>query len=238
VPDPGYRALIDLNGRPIVSYVMEALSATRGLNRIAVAGSEAVQECVRAIQPDVIAVPDTGKMTGNTLAGMRALGEATGSDERVLITTCDIPLIKSSTFEELLDGFEQRNLEAAYSIVRREVCQGAFPTGKRTYARLADGTFTAGNAVIIERHAVEPLIGLFEKFYQARKNPLAMARMLGASFLWKAATRRLTVAEGEATFSKLLGCRAGTVSMQDATIAFDVDKMDDYEVALKALQQR
>lgn len=233
-----YRALIELNGRPMVSYVIEALSATRGLNRIAVAGADEVQQCARQIVPDAVTLPDTGKMTGNIVAGMRALSEATGSEERVLITTCDIPLAATSTFDELLSGFEQRKVEAAYSVVRREVCEAAFPTGKRTYARLADGFYTAGNAVIAERHVIEPLIALFEKFYKARKNPLAMASLFGPSFLCKAVTRRLTVAEIEARLTTLLGCTAGAVPMQDATIAFDVDKMADYEVARTSLEQR
>ena len=76
------------------------------------------------------------------------------------------------------------------------MCETAFPTGKRTYARLSGGDVTAGNAVIVPGSIVERLAEVFDTFYRARKNPVAMAKLLSTSLLdentWPAASRCAT----------------------------------------------
>ena len=154
-----------------------------------------------------------------------------------LITTSDVPLVTGATYEEFLCGFEEKQVDASYAIVKRESCEAQFPGGKRTYANLADGTYTAGNAVIVAGATVKKLQGIFEKFYRVRKNPLAIARILGLRFVWRAVRKQLTVPELEAYLSKLLNARFNAVVMQDAAIAFDVDKIEDYRVAVERLSQ-
>ena len=226
------RALIEINGRPMIAYVLEAIQAAQGIYRIAVVGNEKTLGVVGALFPAITTVPDTGKMIENALAAARVLGMPL-----VLVTTCDVPLVTARTYEELLAEFHRRQLEGAYAVVRRTVCEAAFPTGKRTYAHLAEDDYTAGNAVIVSGPIIERMAVVFEQFYRARKNPLAMAKLLGARFLLKAATRRLSVRDAENKMAELVGCKAGAVEMQDASIAFDVDKVADYHVARSVLQQ-
>ncbi|MBV9868518.1 MAG: nucleotidyltransferase family protein [Abitibacteriaceae bacterium] len=227
------RALIEINGHPMVTYVVDAVQATPDIERIAVVGSEATRELIATRFPDMVLVADSGSMIGNAQAAMKALGMPLA-----VVTTCDIPLVTAGTYHELLAEFKRRNLEAAYAVARRKVCEAAFPTGKRTYAHLTEDDYTAGNAVIVSGAIVDQMAIVFEKFYKARKNPLAMAKLLGFNFLLKAASRRLSVRDAEAKMAELVGCNAGAVEMQDAAIAFDVDKMDDYIVAKRALEQR
>jgi len=114
--------------------------------------------------------------------------------------------------------------------VRRDTIEVAFPGGKRTYATLKDGTFTGGNAFVLPLHIVPELTGLIEAAYQARKNPLAIARILGMGFVLKALRKQLAVPDIEAKMTHVLKCRAGAIVMNDAAIAFDVDKAADYNV--------
>lgn len=226
------RAMIPMHGRPMIAWVFEALRATKGIERIAVVGSPACREAVLALSPQTITVPSGDRMPDNLIAGMRALGES-----RILICTCDIPLVSAATFNEFISAAERENLAAAYPIVRRETALAAFPTGKRTYATLRDGTFTGGNAVIVPGEAIERLKALIDAAYRARKNPVGLAKLLGARILFKAATKQLAIADIAQKMTQILNCRAGAIQMTDAAIAFDVDKMDDYNVARQALEQ-
>jgi len=227
------RALIEIGGRPMIAYLLDALRATRGVERIAVVGPEAVLHIAKTLAPDAITVPEGKKMMENALLGVRMLNTS-----RVLISTCDIPLVTAATFEQFMAGTQQRALDAAYSIVRRETCEAAFPGGRRTYGTVREGAFTAGNAVIAPSHVIESLVEFFNAMYRVRKNPLGMARILGGGFLLKALTKRLTIAEAEQKISRIVSCRAGAVEMSDATIAFDIDKLDDYKVARQVLERR
>lgn len=227
------RAMIPIQGRPMIARVLDALRGTTGIEHIAVVGSTATHAAVTALAPQAILVPSGASMPDNLIAGMRALGEA-----RVLVCTCDIPLVSSATFNEFISSAERQNFAAAYPIVRRETALAAFPGGRRTYATLRDGTFTGGNAVIVPGEAIERLKTLIDAAYRARKNPVGLAKLLGARILFKAASKRLAISDIEQKMTQLLGCRTGAIQMADATIAFDVDKIEDYNVAQQALEQR
>lgn len=229
----GDRALINLNGKALITYVYEALRETPGIERIAVAGSQGTLLSIEKVAPGALPAPAAETMMDTVVSGLRVLNAPD-----VLISTCDIPLAKPSTFEELINKTRARNLDACYPIVRRSVCESQFPEGKRTYGHVKEGAFTAGNAVIVQSHVIEPLLGFFKASYNARKNPLAMARLFGAGFLYKAVTRQLRVREAEQTMSRLLKCDAGAIEMSDASIAFDIDKLEHYETARSVFAKR
>ncbi|MDF2440416.1 MAG: hypothetical protein JWN98_1400 [Abditibacteriota bacterium] len=229
------RALVQINGRPMLDYVLDALHNCQSLQRIAVVGTPQVLSHLQSVAPAVLGVPDQGKMMANAVAGLQALRREPNASRLCLITTTDIPLVSGATYDELLRGFQAKGLEAAYALTTRKICEAAYPGGKRTYARLTDGDYTAGNAVIVEGHIIERLADVFEKFYKARKNPLAMAKIIGAGFLWRTVTKKLSVQDAEAKLSEITGVRAGAVLMHDASIAFDVDKIEDYRLVAAEL---
>ena len=231
------RALIPLNGEPMLAYTLRALEDCSRVERIAVAGTPGVLAYLAEHYPQVLAVESGDSMVENAVRGWERLQEQSGASHVTLITTSDVPLVTGATYEEFLRGFEEKQVDASYAIVTRESCEAQFPGGKRTYANLQDGTYTAGNAVIVAGATVKKLQDIFEKFYRVRKNPLAIAKILGLRFVWRALRKQLTVKELETYLSKLLNARFNAVVMQDAAIAFDVDKIEDYHVAVTRLKQ-
>jgi GTP:adenosylcobinamide-phosphate guanylyltransferase len=223
------RALIPLEGQPMVTRVLDALRATSGMEQIAVVGGADTLQAVSG----VVAVEAGGLMVDNLQRGLAATSSAS-----VMVCTCDIPLATAATFEELVRLATARHLELAYPIVRRAVSEAAFPGGQRTYARLSDGEFTGGNAVVVPRRIIGQVIELIDVAYNARKNPMALAKILGPAFVMKFLSKRLSIAEVELKASRVLDCRAGAVVMQDAAIAFDVDKPADLDVARRVFGAR
>jgi molybdopterin-guanine dinucleotide biosynthesis protein A len=224
------RALIEIEGQTLLSRVVDSLRETPAVTRIICV---ATPEALLSLDSDVIGLPAGDKMTQNLLLGARA-----AHSERILIVTADAPLVTGQTWTQFLHGATAQSLEAAYPIVRRQAVEAQFPGGKRTYARLKDGVFTGGNAFLLPKDRLEALETVIERAFAARKNPLALARMLGAGFIVRFATRRLTVREIEAKISSLLGCRGGAVVVGDASIAFDVDKPADLVAARAELEKR
>lgn len=226
VPDTE-RALIDIAGQSSLARVVDSLRGVGEVERII---AVTTPQALASLDEDTEGLPAGDKLTANLLAGARAARSA-----QILVVTGDIPLASRATWEEFLAGARQRNLQAAFPILRREVCQRTFPGGRRTFATLREGTFTGGNAFLLPRDRLDSLQGLIESAFSARKNPLKLAGMLGLSFIFRALTKRLSVGEVEAKMSALLDCRGGAVEMQDATIAFDIDKPDDLEAARRYL---
>jgi molybdopterin-guanine dinucleotide biosynthesis protein A len=228
---PTERALIEINARPCISYLLDSLRNVEGIDSIAVVGKESTLAALEKLAPDVIRVAAKDTLVENVLAGASAV-----SSLQLLLCTVDIPLVTSQTWREFLTRVQENNLEAAYPIVRRESVEKTFPTGKRTYATLTDGTFTGGNAFVLPRAHLEDLKAVIDAAYQARKNPLAIARILGLKFVFKAIAKKLSILDLERKMSQVLKCRAGAVEMNDAAIAFDVDKPEDFQLAQTTLK--
>ena len=230
---PPERALIEINGRPTIAYLLDSLQDIPELGKIAVVGNESTLAATREHAPQSIGVESKSTLVENVLAGAAAL-----DSDRILLCTCDIPLVTTATWNEFLRRVEQNSFEAAYPIVRRDTVKQQFAEGKRTYATLTDGTFTGGNAFVLPRANLENLRTVIDAAYNTRKNPLAIARILGLGFVLKAVLKKLSIHDLERKMSKVLGCRAGAVEMSDASIAFDVDKPDDFQIAQKMLASK
>ena len=66
-----------------------------------------------------------------------------------------------------------------------------------------------------------------------RKNPVALAKLLGFGFLAKFLTKSLTVADVVAKIEQVVGAKIQAVQTAPAELAFDVDDIPDYEYALR-----
>lgn len=222
------RALIELDGRTLLDHVVESLRQTAPVSGIICVTTPLA---LASLPPDVRGLPAGDRLTENLFKGARA-----AQSERILVVTGDVPLATSQTWMQFLEG--AGSLEAAYPIVSKTACDAQFPSGKRTYAPLKDGQFTGGNAFLLPRAHLESLESLISQAFAARKNPLALARMLGVGFIARALSKRLTINDVEAKVSKMIGCHAGAISMNDAAIAFDIDKPEDLDLAAKTLRER
>ena len=222
------RALIPLDGKPLLEHVLHSLASVTPVTRIICVTTPGALEIlptkIGAIE--IVRLPAGDKLTHNLFLGARA-----ATSERILIVTGDGPLATGRTWMQFLDGASVNSLEAAYAVVREDAMEAQFPGARRTYARFRDGAFSGGNAFLVPRARLEKLEKTIETAFAARKNPLGLAQLLGPSFILKALFKRLAVGEAEEKVSRLLDCRAGRVEVPDATIAFDVDKLEDLRVA-------
>lgn len=239
-----YEALIELNGRPMVLYVLDALARCPDVLRVVVVGpvdalKDAIQEWRRVRAEDgssvglSVEVVAEGSTIGENIAqGIRHLAP-TG---KVLVVTSDIPLLSGQMVTQFLQSAANNKAELYYPIVRREACELKFPGVKRTYVYLRDGVFTGGNLVLIEPSIVARCHQMIDRAVSLRKAPLKLSRMLGFKFLVKFALRILTVAEIEERVAGMLGCRGMAIICPDPEVGLDVDKPSDLEVAERVLQ--
>lgn len=219
-----YEALIEVGGKPMVTFVAQALAASGQVDRIFVLGPAA--ELARCEFPAGTHVLPGGPTIIETIRlGMRALGHG----RKVLVATADIPLL---TAEAVNDFLAQAAGEADlyYPIVPKEVNERHFPGNKRTYARLKEGTFTGGNLFLVNPGIVEQCAQVAEKFIAERKNPLVLCSMLGWSFVLRFLLGILCLKDVEVRVSELLGVRGAVVQSPFPELGIDVDKPSDLEL--------
>lgn len=217
------KALVPFGQRSLLGWVLDALAASHRVDRVFVVEPESTD----FDRP----TPEHARVSairgGTRLADSLALGlgaAATTAPHRVLVITADLPWVTGP----IVDGYIERapQAELVYPVVRRERMEDRFPMQRRTYARLADGRFTGGNAVLLSPSIVPRLLPFVDRAYRGRKNPLALARLVGWDVAARMLAGRLTIADAEARVRHLLGGDARVMQDADPALAADIDRPD------------
>lgn len=215
------KALVPVAGRPMASYVLDALTASSRVSRIVYVGPDL--QSLGVATGNAHAVPP-GRGFAQSLA--LGLGAALGVDDRspILVVTADLPWLTAGAVDRFMESAGDADI--AYPIVSESVSRAAFPEQKRTYVRLRQGRFTGGNLMLLTPRMVGPILDLIDRFYRARKNPLALAALVGPWTLLALLLGRAHLPRLERLVSRRLAGDARAVVSEDACLAADVDTPD------------
>ncbi len=228
-----HKSLVEVAGKPMIEWVVDALRAAPAVGRIVVAWpSDAtpgpwVEKVSKLVAGD-------GTLIENISAGIGFLGR----ERPLLITAADLPLLSGQAVEDFLVRCAAEPADFLYSIITREDCERVFPGVKRTYGRVVEGVFTGGNLMLVRPDAFERNIELVRQAYELRKSPVKMAWVLGPTFVLRLYLRRLSIGELERRVSEMIGGPARAVWTPFAEIGFDVDKDSDLELAGRMLREK
>lgn len=225
------RALLVIRGKFMIEYVIEALRNVSSIKRIVVVGP------VSVLQARIGTLVDAVVEAGNdpfesTLKGLEALS----TDEKVLVATSDLPLLRAEAVRDFLTRCTEVVADFYYPIVRKEVYQEKIGGGKRTFVRLREGCFTGGNLLLLDPRVVEAKRDWIARVIAFRKNPLAIARLLGLRIIVKLLLHRLTIRDVEERVERILGMRGRAIITPYAEIGFDVDTVEHVSLAEKLLE--
>lgn len=220
------KPLIEVAGRPMGEWVLRALRGSGQVAHIAYVGP------LQGEMADLadVRVTDRGTLIANLEAGVAALREPGNAPQRrVLVVTADIPMLSAAAVRDVLASAPDSGL--VYPVVRKEVCEAAYPDVKRTYARLKDGTFTGGNLFLLDPALIGKFLPRLRAVLDARKQPLKLAGIVGPGFLVKMLLGQLRISELEARISQILGVEARALITPHAAVGTDVDKEEDLALA-------
>lgn len=227
-PQP-YEAMIEIAGKPMVSFVAQALSASQNVDRIFVVGP--VKELSRCDFPDNVFIVESGATIIETIKfGIKALGH----QRKVLFVTADIPLLTAEAINDFLTQCAKVDADLYYPIVKREVNNKCYPGNKRTYVRLKEGTYTGGNIFLVNPAIVPQCTVVADRIIENRKNPFKLACILGWKFVFQFIFGTLSLIEVEKRVSELLGITGAVINSEYPELGIDVDKPSDLELVKAA----
>lgn len=216
------KSLVSFSDAPLIAWVLRALSSSRSVERIVVVGPEGAKRVARAIvPPERLACV----MAGDRLTDSLALGFGAASafaPGRVFVATADVPWITGAQIDAFVRGAPDAAL--VYAAVERSAMERAFPAQERTYACVSGRELTGGNVLLVRPSVVPALLPLVDRAYRSRKNPLALAALLGWDLAFRLLVRRLSVPAAERRVSHLLNAPARVVLDADPAFAADVDR--------------
>lgn len=229
-----FEAMVEIEHKPMVSYVFDVLKKSRTINKIVVAGPYEQMNKLYG-QLDQVWVAPGGKTPIDSL--MNAL-EVLNPQGSVLVATCDIPLLTIDSVTDFLKRCSKKQADVYYPIIPKEANDRLYPGVKRTYIRFKDGTFTGGNLFLINPKIAQSCAPKAKSFVENRKSPLALARLVGWKFLIRFLFRSVTLKETEEIVSRIFGIKGSVVISPFPEVGIDVDKPSDLALVREKIAQR
>src|SRR5512136_1328251 len=168
------KALVDVAGKPMIQWVLDALSTAKTVDNVIIVGltDKMGLQCGKKMY----FVSNQGKMVQNLQAGARKVKEINPKARHALLVSSDIPGITGEMVDWMVNTDMQTDLDIYYHVIKREVMEKRYPGCKRTWTHLK-GMEVCGGDMNVGRLSL--LLGedteIWDKITDARKSPLKQA---------------------------------------------------------------
>lgn len=229
----GLKSMLPIAGKPMVQWVLDALSGASLVEDVVLIGIEDCSglSCSRPLHT----LNDEGSLMGNIKQGAAFLKALHPQQTHLLSLSADIPTITPAIVDASIREFQSTLVDIFYSVVERSLMEKRFPGSKRTYIKMKDGEFCGGDLNAFSKEAALNPAGLWAELIKTRKSPLKQAGQIGYGTLLGILLGRLTLDQAAERVCKRLGITGKAVRTPFAEIGMDVDKPFQFEMVEKAL---
>ncbi len=246
IPEPGEllypytlgkpKALLDIGGKPMVQWVLDALSEARQVENVVLIGltEESGVTCTKPLS----FIPNQGGMIENIIAGINQVMRVNPSSTRVLLVSSDIPGITAQMVDWEISETSQAPVDICYTVAQRELVERRYPGSRRTFTRLKDVEVCGGDINVVSTSVISTNMAIWEKLIASRKNPLQQAAIMGFDTLLLVLLRALTLEQAVKRITKRLKMSGRAIVTPYAEMAMDVDKPNQLELMRADLAQR
>lgn len=222
------KALVDMAGKPMIQWVLDALNAAQQVDAIILIGLSSKSDLVSA--KPIHYLSNQGRMLSNIVAGVNKALELNKKTEYVLVVSSDIPTLKGEMVDWLVSKCMETKDEMYYGVCPRDVMEARFPDSRRTYTRLKDIELCGADIHVTHVRMATEHLELWEKLIGNRKSPLTQASIVGLDTFWKIFTRSITLDELVTHLSNRLGIKGRAIFWDRAEPCMDVDKPHQLEL--------
>jgi GTP:adenosylcobinamide-phosphate guanylyltransferase len=236
VTQGAYKAMLDLLGKPMIQWVLDAVCAAKQVDRIIVIGLG--PDCNLTCTKPLTYIPDQGGLIENIKAGVAKVQELNPQTEYVITVSSDIPAITPEMVDWVIQAAMQTRHEAYYNVIKREVMEARYPLSKRSYVKLKGLEVCGGDMNVLAVRMVAHQDEVWQKIVDSRKNALKQASLVGWDLLFLLLIRQVTLERAVDKITRRLGITGRAVLCPYAEVGMDVDKPHQLEMMRADLQQR
>lgn len=230
------KALINIAGKPMIQWVLDALGDSKKLDNVIVIGltSKSGLTCKKPLHY----ISNQGRMLANIVAGVKKSIDLNKKNEYVLIVSSDIPAIKADMVDWLIKTAMETRDDIYYGVCPQAVMEARYPTAHRTYTKLKDMQVCGADMNIIHVNQITEHLDTWEALIGNRKSPLASAAVIGWDTLFQLFTRQLTLQGMVERASERIGVKGRAILWHQAEPCMDVDKPHQLEIMREDLSQQ
>ncbi len=237
--EAGCKAMIEIDGKPMVRRVLDALRRARSVREIVMSGpekSEAARDATLSgwIEAGEIQWRELGPSPSTSAYQAMQDIEA---DRSILLTTADHPLLTA----EIVDAFARQSqgddVDLTVGLAPFALISDAYPGIHKTVMRFSDGEFCGCNLFAFLTPEGRRAARFWRRIEQQRKKPLVLIGLLGWSAVIRYRLGILSLEEALAKLGKRLGLRIRAVILPYANAAIDVDSIADLILVRGAIEK-
>ncbi len=230
------KALIDVAGKPMVQWVLDALGNSTKVDNIIVIGvsPKSGLTCTKPLYY----ISNQGRMLANIVAGVNKCVELNKKSEYVLIVSSDIPAIKGEMVDWLIETAMETKDDLYYGVCPQEVMETRYPESHRTYTKLKDMHVCGADMNVIHVSMATTHLDTWEQLIGSRKSPLRSAAVIGFDILFRMFIRQITLQELVEKASARIGLKGRAIFWSQAEPCMDVDKPHQLEIMREDLARQ
>ena len=230
------KALIDVAGKPMIQWVLDALGNAKQVDNVIIIGLSP-KSGVTCKKP-IYYVSNQGRMLANIVAGVDKALELNKKNKYVLIVSSDIPTLKSEMVDWLIDSCMKTKDDIYYGVCPKEVMEARFPGSKRTYTHLKDMDVCGADMNLTHVRMATEHLDMWESLIGSRKSPLKQAGIIGFGTLFALFTRRLTLEDAVKRVGDRIGIKGRAIVWPHAEPCMDIDKPSQLELLREDLAKQ
>ncbi len=223
------KAMVDIAGKAMVQWVLDALTESRMVDNVIVVGltEKSDLHCGKKMYY----VPNQGKLVDNLQAGAAKVLEINKHAGQVLLVSSDIPAITGEMVDWVVTNAMKSDEDIYYHVVQRDVMDKRYPGSKRTFTRLKDVEVCGGDLNVARlTFLTSDDTNIWEKITNMRKSPFKQAALFGLDTFFLLLTGQLTLQNAETKITTRLGITGHAVICPFAEVGMDVDKPNQLEM--------
>ena len=229
------KALLDLAGRPLAQWVLDALGAAEGIGRVVLAGPAELETLV--YDGELERVPAAGSLVDNLYAGIDRLLELDPAVDTAAYCWSDIPLVTGPMLDLFLAG-SVGWVDVEAGLVERADLEERFPEVAESWLRFREGDFVAADFGVFKPRRAAAVRPHLEALAPRRKSALRQAWRVGPGLLLTYLLRRLSLRGLEEHLERRYAIRARIQRVADPELGLDVDGPVNLEICRRLLAAR
>lgn len=230
------KALIDVAGKPMVQWVLDALGDAKMVDEVILIGLSAKSGLT--CKKPVHYISNQGRMLANIVTGVNKSLELNPKGEYILIVSADIPALKGDMVDWLVKTSMQTKEDIYYGVCPRDVMETRFPSSKRTFTKLSDMEVCGADINIVHYSMATEHLDTWEQLIGNRKSPLRQAAIIGLGTAFKYLTGQYTLNDLVEAVTRRIGITGRAIIWDRAEPCMDVDKPHQLEIMREDLARQ
>lgn len=228
------KAMLDVAGKPMVQWVLDALGASDNIDGVLLIGlgQESNVTCTKPLRY----CENQGGMLSNILKGVSEIQSVQPGPQHMLVVSSDIPALKTHMVDWLVERVRETDDDIYYNVITKEVMEKRYPGSHRTYTKLKDMRVCGGDMNAIHSRAAESNMDFWRTIIEARKNPLKQASIIGWDLLLLLLLGRIGMEDAVRRVSARVNLKGRALQCPFAEVGMDVDKPHQLELMRRDMQ--